>query len=314
VRILSRVGAAIFVVVLAAAPLAAEYAFVPQRHGDMEARLTVAVPSRSAERGLAELTMTLTVEGPPGLEVETPRLGDAAAAWKDQRAPIHREEGGEKATWSQVIRLKQIKPGFEPVVDVTVRFRRGPEADWIEAKWINILREVRETREPLPPEPAAQPAWWRRWGFVPLLAATALLILWAWWSKRRERREPLLPPDRWALREIDRLEQTLTPQGGDAETYHTRMSYIVRRYLTERFGLHALQQTTAEVLDIVRQELRFSAEQQTLLSEWFERCDLAKFARANSSPHECRRSAELAREVVRRTTEFNNRLMRDNPK
>jgi hypothetical protein len=301
--VLGRRSAAILVALLGGPLLWAEYEFPAQTRGDMEARLTVTVPSKAAEPGFAEATLTLTVTGPATLEVEAPRLGDAAAAWKDERQPIRREGRGERTTWSQVLRLKQVKPGMEPMADVTVRFRPGPDSDWVEAKWINILREMREGREAPPPEATRQSSWWRRWGYV-LLWAMAVLIVVTWWSKRRERRERRetpLPSHRWALREIDRLEQSLLTAEGDAETYHTQMSYVVRRYLMERFGLHALQQTTAEFLQAIRQTPQLSAEQQTLLSELFERCDLAKFARVGTPPEECRRTAELARELVRRT-------------
>lgn len=301
-RALGGLGGAALVALLAGPLVGADYEFPPQTYGDMEARLLVALPSKTANPGFAEAVLTLTVAGPASLEVEAPRLGDAAAAWKDQRGPIRREVHGQRSTWSQTLRLKQVKPGMEPLADVTVRFRRGPEADWIEAKWINILRDVRAEREtpPLSP-PQPQQAWWQRWGFAVLLAMAAAIVLLAWWSKRRLRREAPLSAEHWALREIDRLEQTLLPPAGDAEAYHTQMSYVVRRYLMERFGLHTLQQTTAEFLQAIRQVPQLSAEQQTLLGEWFARCDLAKFARVGTSAEECRRTAELARELVRQT-------------
>jgi hypothetical protein len=124
--------------------------------------------------------------------------------------------------------------------------------------------------------------------------------------------------DQWAQREIQRIEGTLMPPQGEAETYHTQLSFIVRRYLTEQFGLHALQQTTTEFLEAVRQvpqvtaeqKTQLTTEQQALLRELFERCDLAKFARARTLPEECRRTAELARELVRQTAQLANGQVR----
>ena len=308
-----------------ASSLLAQFPYRSQHYGDIEAQLTVQVADRTLARGVGEATFTLTVEGPETLEVEEPHLGDAAAAWKEERSPSTRDVHDKRATWSQVIRLKQIKKGIESLPDVSVRFRAEPGAKWEEAKWIDILKHMRELRDPQAAE--ERPSWLRRWGFVLILAATAVLVLLLWLRKRRGlRREAPLPPDRWALREIEGIEGTLMPPQGDAETYHTRMSYVVRRYLTERFGLHALQQTTAEFLEAVHQLPQVTAEQQTLLHkgtsqgmaaelhpqltaeqqallcELFERCDLAKFARASTSPEECHRTAELARELIRQTT------------
>jgi hypothetical protein len=295
-------GAAVMCLWLCGSLLLAEYTFKAQVHDDMEARLTAAAAQRTAKQGFAELTLSLTIEGPASLEVEPPRLGDAAAVWKDERSPIQRKLEGGRTSWHQAIRLKQVKPGIEPVADLTVRFRRGQEDDWAEAKWTNIFREIRELREPPPPEPNGQPSWLWRGGMMILVLALAALVLTAWWSKRRARRELPLPPEQWALREIDRLEFTMLPPKGEVESYHTQMSYVVRRYCSERFGGHALQQTTAEFLDELQRTSGMPAEQQMLLREWFQRCDLAKFARAGASSEECRRTAKLARELIRQTS------------
>lgn len=294
--------AAVLTGLLWASALPAEYTFPPRRHSDMEAQLRVEVARTTAEPGFAVVTLTLTVEGPDTLEVQTPRLEDAADAWKDERKPIRRDVRAGRATWSQVIRLKQVKPGREPVADVTLLFRSNANAEWSEEKWINILREIREVPEPSPPEPTLPFSWLRRWGFALFSIAAALLVWFVWLRNRWNRDDSPLPSDLWALREIDRLERTHPLPQSDAKMYHTQMSYVVRRYLTERYGLHVLQQTTAEFLDAVQRSTELSAEQQTLLSELFERCDLAKFAHIHTPPEECRRTAELARELVRRTT------------
>jgi hypothetical protein len=291
--------------------LHAQFTFPPRQHGDIEATLTVEAGKQTVERGLGDVTLTLTIVGPPTLDVEEPRLGDAAAAWNEERLPITHRVEGQRSVWSQVIHLKQVKRGLEPVPDVTVRFRRGTNAEWIEEKWIDILRNARDGTE-TPPFVEEGPSWQRRWGFVLVLAVTALLILLAWLRKRwRVRRESPLPSDRWALREIERIERTLMPPQGEAETYHTQISFVMRRYLAERFGLHALQQTTTEFLEAIRQLPQLPAEEQALLTELFERCDLAKFARAGASPEECQRTAELARTVVARCS---RQLATDEPR
>ena len=156
--------------------LRAQFPFQARQHGDMEAQVTVEAGKQTSERGLGEVTLTLTIKGPPTLEVEDPRLGDAAAAWKEERLTSTHEVRDQRAVWSQVIRLMQGKRGLEPVPDFTVRFRRQPDAEWVEEKWIDILRNVREGTE-LPQPMTREPSWLRRWGFVLIFAATALLVL-----------------------------------------------------------------------------------------------------------------------------------------
>jgi hypothetical protein len=284
--------------------LHAQYTFPQQQHEDMAATLTVEASKRTNEPGLGEATLTLAVKGPLSLEVEEPRLGDAAAAWKEEWLTSTRVVQDQRTTWSQVIRLRQTKRGVEPLPDVSLRFRREPDETWVEAKWVDILGRLRDV--PGPPPVEEEPYWLRRWGFVLVLAAVALLVVLAWRLKyRRGPRAVPLPPHQHALRELERIEQTLLPPIGEAETYHTQVSYVVRRYLLERFGFQALQQTTAEFLDLLRKAdlpALLSAEQQALVGELFQRCDLAKFARAGTSPEECRQTTELARELIRQTT------------
>lgn len=290
------------VALLLASLLHARFTFDARQHEDMQAVLSVEAGRQTPERGLGNVTLTLTITGPPALDVEEPRLGDAAAAWKEERLTGTRTVQDQTASWSQTIRLQQVKRGIEPLPDVTVRFRRGPGDEWVEEKWIDILRYTRDgTQSPQIVEEG--PTWLRRWGFVLILAATGLLVLLAWINKRRRiHREAPLPPDRWALREIERIEATLLPPRGGAEMFHTQISYVVRRYLAAHYGLHALQQTTVEFLEAIRQLPQQPAQEQALLTKLFQRCDLAKFARADTSPEECQQTAKLARELVRQTS------------
>lgn len=291
-------GAAIGVELLLAVLAQAQVTLPPEQRGDMQARLSVRVAPYSTEPGLGDLTLTLTITGPETLEVEAPQLGDPTAAWGEERQPSTRTIEGGQATWRQIIRLKQRKKGVESVPDLSVRFRRDSGAEWEEAKWIDILKQMRDVFGP-PRPPEESQSWLRRWGPMVAGGAAVLLLLLAWLAwRRRGQGQPPLSPEQWARRELDQIEETLLPPRGDAEAFHTQLSQIVRRYLAERHVPHALQQTTAEFLEAIRQTPGLPAEQQEQLRELFERCDLAKFARAHTPPEECRRSIELARALL----------------
>ena len=302
---------------LLASRLHAQYTFPPTEHGDMAATLTVESAKQTNEPGLGEVTLCLVVTGPSTLEVDEPHLGDAAAAWKERREPSERTVTNQRAAWRQVIRLKQSKPGLEPVPDVSLRFRPGPQDQWAEAKWVDILTHLRDLQGP--PVEDEQPSAWRHWVFPVVLGLVIALALLAWRiNKMRGPPPPSLAPEVWAARELDRIEQTAQPPRGEPEPYYTQISEVVRRYLVERFGFHALHQTTAEFLQTLHQvpprekddrepAPLFSADVETLLGEFFHRCDLAKFARASATPEECQRTTTLARELVRLTSERNGR-------
>jgi hypothetical protein len=268
------------------------------RRGDMEARLSVSLGERGPAPGLAEVTLRVEVEGGPRLEVEGPRLGDAAGAWKAQPSPWRDEPRGNRLVKAASVKLTQSQPGAAPLPSVKVRFREG-DGPWQEAEWLDILKDMRPAPPPvqLPPLP---PSWARRW-LPPLgwgVGAVALLLAGGWaLSRRRPAPAPPLPPHRRALAELERLAAASAEPG----EYHTQLSHVVRRYLAERFGLRAPQQTTAEFLAAVAGVAELPAESRELLRECFARCDLAKFAAARFSPEECRRSWELAHAFVERT-------------
>ncbi len=83
--------------------------------------------------------------------------------------------------------------------------------------------------------------------------------------------------------------------------FHTELSDVVRRYLELRFQLRAPRQTTAEFLESMRDAPQLTGEQQALLRDLLERCDLAKFARAAAPPEECQAAAAMARTFVQQT-------------
>ena len=138
----------------------------------------------------------------------------------------------------------------------------------------------------------------RRRAAAGVVAASAAGSPWLPWAGRRPRRccsgrgrlldarrvpaaaQSRRPPEQWALQELGRLDESAT---ADAAAYHTALSDVVRRYLADRFGLPATRQTTAEFLETVRRSGRLSAEQQALLRDFLERCDLAKFAPVGAS-------------------------------
>jgi hypothetical protein len=278
------------------------------KRGDMIAELNVKVKQPPVGRPRAEppfavVRLTVTVWGGPTLDVEAPPHAEVIDdAWK--QTPVAGPKLDRKTdgtTWKQTIELEQVKPGTLPIPSVKIRFRDDPaSAKWEEVEWTDILREPHGAPILEGPLPEEARRGWLLW--VSLGLAALALLLGSWGLKRRLTgpAKPL-PPDEWALQELARIEKTLLPPAGDAERYHTLLSNVVRRYLAERFQLPAPRLTTAEFLEEVRKVPDLSAEQQTLLRDFFERCDLAKFARASATPEECLRATELARTFVRQT-------------
>ena len=272
----------------------------PIKRGSMEARLTVQVEKEPRTPGHAEMTLTLEVEGPALLEVETPKLEEVSDNWEDDRTTWASYDRG-RVTWTQVLRLQQTKSGRVPTPVLTVRFREGPTAPWQPVvKWDKILREPAEGVEP---EKTASPSlpepmpWW----LYAVPGAAVVLLLPVGLILRRYGKPPPEPPPtpgQRALAELTRVTERHRAQASDSGWFHTQVSSILRRYLAERFELKALQQTTAEFIDSLGAVPQLSAEQRALLRDVLERCDRARFARVVTPPEQCQALAEQVRTFV----------------
>ena len=114
--------------------------------------------------------------------------------------------------------------------------------------------------------------------FVIAFVVLSLLGLVVWWFVQR--RKPELPPK--APREIalGELEQ-IRPEIERMSPYQfsIRVSDILRRYVTQQYGLPATRQTSIEFLTATAKAPSFSADDKSLLEDFLNRCDLIKFAK-----------------------------------
>ena len=114
--------------------------------------------------------------------------------------------------------------------------------------------------------------------FVIAFVVLSVLGLVVWWFVQR--RKPELPPK--APREIalGDLEQIR----GEIERmspyqFSIRVSDILRRYVTQQYGVPATRQTSIEFLTATAKAPSFSTDDKSLLEDFLNRCDLIKFAK-----------------------------------
>jgi hypothetical protein len=288
--------------VLRAAPETGGVSFPEQARGDVTARLEIHVADAEVQPGASLVRLTLTITGGLLLEVESPRLADPVNAWEVMREESRRKYD-DRLIWTESIQLRQIKPGLASLPDVKVRFRDDPTAPFQDAEWIDLLKSMREGPAPdmLPPVPSQMK--WLSWigsaGGMLALSAAVWAVLRRW-----RRASQSLPPHKLALQELTQLQKASIPSLNRAD-YHTLLADVIRRYIAERYALPATRLTTAEFLATMRASGRASVEQQELLRDFLELCDLAKFAPVGSSPEECREATALARAFVERTATVN---------
>ena len=116
-----------------------------------------------------------------------------------------------------------------------------------------------------------------------------------------------VPPEKAhekALRLLKELEARQLWQSGRIKEYYSELSDIVRIYLEERFSIPAMEQTTDELLALLkkqndsRTELRKARPELKLI---LRTADLAKFAKANPLPDEHSACMAAALQMVQLT-------------
>jgi hypothetical protein len=254
------------------------------------------------------------VEGGPALEVQPIQAITTSPDWqaRPESPAEQRTLAAGHLIWQQKFRLSPLKPGDLSLALVPLRFRTTSDSDhWEEVAWRPIpvhvstevyRAEVGELRDITPPEelPPA-PSRGVPFSWVVLAIVLLLLVLNGWVLYRRRRQESAVPPSQWALRELQRIHLPADSTERALEEFYTRLSDVLRRYLELRYRLPAPEQTTAEFLEAMRRSLLLQPEQQAVLRNFLEQCDLVKFARAQPSADECHKAAEIARAFVEQT-------------
>jgi hypothetical protein len=114
--------------------------------------------------------------------------------------------------------------------------------------------------------------------FVIVFVALSLLGLVVWLiAKRRNLTVPPKLPRQIALEELERIGRDIERMS--PYQFNIRVSDILRKYVTQQYGLPATRQTSIEFLTALAKASPFSTEEQTLLEDFLNRCDLIKFAR-----------------------------------
>lgn len=275
------------------------------------------------------LPLTLTLEGPSTLEVDKVDAVTKSEFWRirEVKPAEFVDLPEQKKRWRQEFILEPMNKGELALQVEPLRYRNeAGKGEWQTATFepikIKVMTsvvapDVSQMRPITPPEeiPPARP-WWSgalRWGGVALVILA--VILGALELKRRfVPPKPELAPHEWAVRELLRLEAMDLPRHGQADRFHTLLSDLMRRYLELRFRLRAPRQTTAEFLETMREAPQLTAEQRILLRDFLERCDLAKFARAEFSAQECAATAGMARTFIEQSKPAPEPALVDAPK
>lgn len=282
-------------------------------------QLAVSVSLEPAEIRVGDTArLTVIVDHPGAGDLTLPELerGKAIQVTDRQRtaAAVPGEAAGGRERTTFVVSLTSFEVGEHGLGGGTISFAdqagnrlAAPFPETL-LRTNSLLRgestPMRGVREPL-----RWPAALRRW--IGLAAAGAVLLAAAVLigvRRRSARRRPppaaipaAVSPHEAALRALAALRGRKPTDQRHVELWYAELSSIVRRYLEERFGLHAPERTTEELIREAAGPGLLAPTHQDLVRLFLTQCDLVKFARYRPSPDNLSQAMAAAEQLVRET-------------
>jgi hypothetical protein len=145
--------------------------------------------------------------------------------------------------------------------------------------------------------------------YIPHALVVLLLLigLWYWWKKRKKKEaEPVYvppppAPHEWAYAALDELAAKRLWQSGEVKEHYSLLTAILREYLERRFNIHALEQTSDEIIDQL-QSLKLSKRTLEDTASLLSISDLIKFAKADPGIDLHAEAIERVKVFVKETT------------
>ena len=141
------------------------------------------------------------------------------------------------------------------------------------------------------------------------LAVIALIILLVWYRNRRKKHQPLiqirpkvrLQPHEKALQELEKLRTKKLWQEGKVKEYHSELTDILRIYIETGFGVPAMESTTFEIINKLRQDNVFAKTLIEKLDRLLQNADMVKFAKMVPLPQDNETALNAGIEFVNQT-------------
>jgi hypothetical protein len=257
------------------------------------------------------IPLSLRITHPVEVEINLPRLPDHWGPFEvreqSQLLP-ERNRAGQMVTTLET-KLTLWAPGEYETPSLVVQHRID-EGEWeqitvptISITVVSLLEEGDLAKRDLKPQTSlpSPPLWPWLAGGVLFLAAMGTAG-WLWWCHWRAAGRDLGPGaaltraatlEEAATAELCRIRKLDLPNTGDIPRQYSLIAACLRRYVSERFDIPALDQTTNEIVTALEEKhwpRRYIQPVQELLSE----ADLVKFARLRPTAPQARASLKRA--------------------
>ncbi|MCB0518158.1 MAG: hypothetical protein H6577_06300 [Lewinellaceae bacterium] len=200
--------------------------------------------------------------------------------------------------------------GYQRVPPISVVFQEGKKLDSVRTNDIPIFVELPTADSTLADiKPIIlEPATWKDYlPHIGTLVALLILAVLYFATRKNRKKEDLpqpptvfIPPHEQALQQLKTLKDQKLWQRGELKSYHSELTHIVREYLEKRYAVQALEQTTDEILQQLKQT-GFDSSLSEKLTTLLQTADLVKFAKAEPPADYHDRAMSDAEAFVRET-------------
>jgi hypothetical protein len=265
------------------------------------------------------VTVTLQVSAPDGVDVLMPAFGEFLGQFAvldyvprtlndtpgtqvhEQRYTLQLTRSGKQRLPSILIEFVDLRPGkqrapegedsYELITDV-LEFEVEEAAD-------DLGNELTAPLPALTPRAMLQPRTQVGLGILVLLVVAGVLAVW-WWHRRQ--RAPEGPSaSEAALSELRSLAAQPCETPAEVEAFFVALSAIVRRYMENRFGVHAPELTTEEFLIAAQEAHELPERERAFIGEFLSTADQVKFAGVRPSGTSARDALERVEISITRT-------------
>jgi len=282
--------------------------------------VTVTVRTNRKEVTIAErLELTLEADAEEGQEVKLPAFGEKLEQFGivDYRTSQPELVGKGRVRLRKSYVLEPFLSGTYKIPPMTVEFwKKGDDAnphqietEELEVHVKSLLPEdlsnltIADIAPPL--ELPRPPLRWA-WGAVAVGVLVVGLLWWLlWWEHRRRRPGEIahIPAHEIAYMELQRLVSENLIEKGEIKLFYLKISGVLRRYIENRFRLHAPERTTEEFLAELGTGEVLEGKHRTLLRTFLTHCDLVKFAEHQPSTAEIQQTFDSCKAFIAETEE-----------
>lgn len=265
------------------------------------------------------ITVTLTVRAPEGVEVLMPAFGEFLGQFAVlDYVPRTQTDSPGTQVHEQRYTLQLTRSGKQRIPSILVEFidlrpdkQRAPTGEdsyelitdilefEVEAASADVGTDLAAPLPTLPPRAVLAPRTQIGLGIAALLVCAAALAIW-WW--RRRQRVPAGPSaSEAALLELRALAAQPCETPSEVEAFFVALSAVVRRYMENRFGVHAPELTTEEFLIAAQEARELPERERAFIGDFLSTADQVKFAGVRPSGAAARDALQQVETSINRT-------------